>query len=113
MNAFAHVQRALGSFDFPCVPDLYRGSEKTYFVYNYSQDSARLHADDGPEEVVAGIQVHLFLPAAENFLKLKNIVRMALLKEGFTYSDITVMLDEDKTIRHIIFECEIEESEED
>ena len=46
----------------------------------------------------------------ENFIRIQKEIRQALFKKGFTYPETTVR-KEDKT-RHIIFECEIEESEE-
>lgn len=112
MTTFERIQKALEPFGFPCEMDMYYGDKKHYFVYNYTSDAGRLFADNEVIERVAGVQVHLYLPSQENFLKLKNEVRQVLWEEGFTFSDITVMLDENKSIRHIIFECEIEESEE-
>ena len=53
------------------------------------------------------------LPAAENFYSLRDKVRRALLEEGFTAPAVTILLDEDQVTRHLIFECEIEESEEE
>ena len=69
-----------------------------------------MFADDEPETVIASVQVHFYLPADENFLKVQKQIRTALFKRGFTYPEVTVIREENK--RHIIFECEIEETEE-
>ena len=113
MNAFEHIVHALAPFGYPCVPDLYHGPERIYFTYQCPGDARKLFGDDRPQEIVDEVQVHLFLPATENFYSLRDKVRRALLEEGFTAPVVTILLDEDQVTRHLIFECEIEESEEE
>ncbi len=107
MTEFEKIIVAIEPFGFPYAPDIYEGSEESFFVYNYADERAVLYADDSPKVVVASVQVHLYLPAEDNFISLKNKVRNALHKQGFTYPEVTVLREDKK--RHIVFECDIEE----
>ena len=40
---------------------------------------------------------------------MKNRIRTALFDQGFTFPEVTVLLEEDVGIRHLVFECDIEE----
>lgn len=107
MTEFEKIIKAIAPFGFPYAPDVYTGEAERYFVYNYADERGAIYGDDVPLETVASVQVHLYLPWKEDFISLKNKVRKSLLREGFTYPEVTNIKDEDK--RHIIFECEIEE----
>lgn len=109
MTEFEKIRTAIEGFGFPCEPDIYTGDEERYFVYNYADERGSLYADDVPGGVIASVQVHFYLPADENFIKVKNQIREALFRQGFTFPEVT-MLREGKR-RHIIFECDIEEEE--
>lgn len=110
MTVFEKIAAALKSFDFPHEPNVYTGCEKRYFTYNYSDERGSLFADDEALEITASVQVHLYLPEKEKFSKIKNKVKKALMSQGFTYPEVTILKDEDK--HHIIFECDIEVEEE-
>ncbi len=110
MTAFANIVAAIAPFGYPYQPDIYEGKCEKYFVYNYADQRGALFADDEPESVIASVQVHFYLPAKENFLKMQSQIRKALLNQGFTFPEVTVLKEEKK--RHLIFECEIEEMEE-
>lgn len=110
MTAFENIISAITPFEYPYQPDIYTGESEKYFVYNYADQRGTLFADDEPETVIASVQVHFYLPADENFLEVQKQIRTALFKQGFTYPEVTVIREENK--RHIIFECEIEETEE-
>ena len=107
MTAFENIISAIAPFGYPYQPDIYTGEREKYFVYNYADQRGTLFAD---ETVIASLQLHFYLPADENFLKVQKQIRTALFKRGFTYPEVTVIREENK--RHIIFECEIEETEE-
>lgn len=111
MTEFEKIIAAIEPFGFPYAPDIYEGSEERFFVYNYADERASFYADNAPEAVKASVQVHLYIPAEENFIALKNQVRAALFSKGFTYPEVTVLREKDK--RHIVFECDIEEEMED
>lgn len=111
MTEFEKIIEAIKDFGFPYEPDVYSGDEEQYFVYNYADERGSLYADNMPESVIASVQIHFFLPAEENFIKLKNQIRRALLQQGFTFPEVTVLTEGRK--RHIIFECDIEEDMED
>lgn len=109
MTTFEKIVEAVKPFGYPYEPDVYRGSDvERWITYNYADDYASEFADDEPAVVIAAVQVHLFLPIREDFYKIKQQIRKALFAQGFTYPEITV-LTENETIRHIIFECDIEE----
>lgn len=110
MTAFEKIVQAIKPFGFPYSPDLYQGPAKTYFVYNYADERGTLFADDVPGEIIASVQVHFYLPKSENFITIKNRIRKALFQMGFTFPEVTSVIEDDK--RHIIFECDIEEVEE-
>lgn len=110
MNALEQIFQILEPFGYPRFPDRYEGEAKRYFTYNYAADTGTLFGDDAPEGTIASMQVHFFLPMEDNFVKIKNEIRKALFKGGFTFPEVTILVE--NSIRHIIFECEIEEMEE-
>lgn len=109
MTTFEKITEALKLFQLPCVPDVYKGSEKRWITYNYADDYGTDFADDAPETVINSVQVHLFLPVNEPFTQLKKKIRRALFEAGFTFPEITIQTEDEEKIRHIIFECDIEE----
>lgn len=122
MNTFEKIQAVAQRMGIPAYPDVYSGKESArperWITYNFSDNRGTLFADDEPNAVVHSVQVHLFLPANKNFLMLQNTLRNELFAEGFTYPDITVLIDERTTassgtqkIRHIAFDCEIQDEE--
>lgn len=113
MTAYQNIVAAIKGFGYPYEPEVYRGDAKRYFAYNYADDRGDLFSDDAPENNVASVQVHFVLPADEPFAKIKNQIRMALFRQGFTYPEVTHIIDQDNNIRQIVFECEIEEEMED
>ena len=107
MTEFEKIIAAIKPFGFPHAPDIYEGSEECFFVYNYADEWANFYADNAPAAVLASVQVHLYIPAEENFIELKNKVRRALHQQGFPYPEVTVLREAKK--RHLVFECDIEE----
>lgn len=111
MTAFENIVEAIRGFHYAYSPDTYKGAGEKYFTYNYADQRGTAFADDEPEAVIAYVQVHFFLPEKENFLKEQNQIRMALFRQGFTFPQVTVDVENQK--RHLIFECEIEEKMEE
>ena len=109
MTVNEKIVQALTPFGIPIKTDFHVGHEDEYFTFNYADDRAVDFGDDGPLHVVAYMQIHWFLPRCRDFLEMKNKVRNALFRVGFTYPEITVMTEND--IRHVVFECEIEDDE--
>mgnify|MGYP001850821452 CR=1 FL=1 len=109
MTTFEKIKKALESFGFPMEPDVYNGTEKQYFTYNYADDYGNDYADDAPQTVINSVQVHFFLPRSRPFATMKNKIRNALFEAGFTFPEITIQIEDDEKTRHIIFECDIEE----
>lgn len=112
MTTFEKIIKAIEPFGFPHAPDVYKGDNKVgWITYNYSDDYGDNYSDDAPGAVVVTVQVHLFLPLQKDFIRLKNKIRRALFEEGFTFADITILVEDEEKIRHIIFECDAIEEE--
>lgn len=111
MTTFEKIVNAIEIFGYPYSPGVYSGPEERWFTYNYAADVGANYADDAPGSVIVSVQVHLFLPIGDDFQEIKNDVRRALFAEGFTFSAITILTEDDTKIRHIVCECEIEEEE--
>ena len=113
MTAYEKIVQSITSFGYPYSPDVYEGESERYFTYNYADDRGALYADDVPQAVIASVQVHFYMPADENFSNIKKKIRNALFRNGFTFPVVTVLTEDEKKIRHIIFECDIEEDMEE
>lgn len=122
MNTFTRIQNIAKSLSIPAYPDSYTGKDSArperWITYNFAADNGALYGDDAPNAVVHSIQVHLFMPANKNFFAIKNSIRNALFEDGFTYPEITVLVDKITTansgtskLRHIVFECETEDED--
>lgn len=109
MTVNEKIVQALEPFGIPIRADFYGGGEKEYFTFNYADDRAADYGDDAPQHVVASMQIHWFLPRNKDYLKLKKKIRNALFRAGFTYPEVTVITE--KNIRHVVFECEIEDED--
>ena len=101
METSEKIVAAIKPFGVPCVPDLYTGGAKRFVTYNF--------ADDQPETVVNSMQIHFFMPANESYISWKKKIRKALFDAGFTFPEVIIQTEDENTIRHMIFECSIEE----
>lgn len=106
MTVFEKIVEAIKPFNYPYSPDVYTGCEDRYFVYNYADERGSLFADNEAQEVTVSIQLHFYMPLNDKFSKIKRDIKKALVKQGFTYPEITILHDDDK--RHIIFESDME-----
>lgn len=61
--------------------------------------------------MIVEVQIHFFLPYEEDFTRVKNKIRNAIFRQGFTFPEIHILEDENPDIRHLVFECKIEERE--
>lgn len=111
MTVNQKIITALQPLRLPITPDFFGSGEKEYITFNYADDRAKNFGDDMPLNVVAYMQVHYFLPIEKDYLYNKKEIRKLLFAAGFTYPEVTEQI-EDKTTRHLIFECEIENDEE-
>ena len=102
------IIKALAPFDIPITPDFFGGGAKEYFTFNYADDRAADFGDNAPLHVVAYMQVHYFAPMEKDYLSMKKTVRRALFDAGFTYPDVTDATIKEDRIRHLVFECSIE-----
>lgn len=106
MTSFQKIKQACKSLKLPAYPDFNTNGESTYVVYNIVNESPSCFGDDTPEDVIVDLQVHLYMPANENFFEIKNKLCKSLFQQGFTYPSIPLNEVEDGKIRHIVFEFE-------
>lgn len=111
MTTFEKIIQAIQPFRYPHSPGVYTGSEKRWITYNYADDYGSNYADDAPQSVINRVQVHFYLPAEDDYTGIKNQIRSELFEQGFTFPEITLLDDPDPKLRHIVFECEIEQEE--
>lgn len=118
MTAFGAIRNALTQFGYPMEVELYEGTEKRFFTYNYADDHGDDFGDDIPGTNLVSVQVHYFMPVIENnrkvsFQTIRKQIRTALFEAGFTYPEVTIRRDRTQDTNndmwHIIFECEYEE----
>lgn len=109
MTVNEKIIQALEPFDIPITADFFGGGESEYFTFNPVEDRAVLYADNKPAASVVEMQIHYFLPADKNYLEIKKQIRRAIFEAGFTYPAIDSTVDGNGKIRHLIFECEIED----
>lgn len=106
------IIKALSPFGIPVKTDFFGGGVPEYFTFNYADDRAENFGDDHPINVIAYMQIHYFCPIEKDYLRMKKKIRKVLLDEGFTYPEVTDATLLDGGIRHLIFECEIENEDE-
>jgi hypothetical protein len=118
MSVNSIIITALSQLGYPCVPNVYTGSDKYHFTFNYVDDRGSDFGDDEPSCTKASMQIHFFLPINENgsqinYIALKKKVRELLFTAGFTYPAITELTEAENNIRHIVYECDITEEREE
>ena len=106
MSSFAKIIAAISPFKIPHAPGIYTGPKSSgWIVYNYADDRGEDFADDEPGIRKVSLQVHLYLPARENFLTIKEQIREALFaQEDFTYPAVTDLGEDSIGKRHLVFE---------
>ena len=107
MNSFQKIQKACKKIKLPAYPDFNTQNEDTYVVYNFAAETPMNFGDDSPNSIIADLQVHLYLPANQNFFDLKMKLTKALFEQGFTYPSVVLnTVESNQTVRHIVFEFE-------
>ena len=102
------IIKALKPLGIPVTSDFFGGGNSEYITFNYVKDGAELFADNQPVEDISLMQIHYLLPSTKDYLEAKRKIRRAILEEGGTYPDVTVLMEPDNKTRHIVFECEFE-----
>ena len=106
MTSYQKIKQACKSLKLPATPDFSTQGEETYVVYNIVGETPDNFGDDAPENAIIDLQVHLYMPANQNFFELKNKLAKSLFAQGFTYPSIPLNEVEDGKVRHIVFEFE-------
>lgn len=97
------LKEALDPIGLPVRDSVYSGKENRYIVFNYDAVKDDF-ADDKAEHLIYLIQVHLFAPAGENTLQIREKIKKNLYAAGFDYPDETDASDKDG--QHRVFELE-------
>lgn len=118
MSVNSIIITALKPLKYPCVPNIYTGSEKYYFTFNQASDHGVDYGDDEPSCTEVSMQIHFWLPISEsgsqiNYIAQKKKIRELLFKAGFTYPAVTESTEAENNIRHIVYECDITEEREE
>ena len=87
---------ALAFLKIPVAESFYDGKEEEYITFETPIDSGADFGDDEPGKIIVQVRVHWWIPIKKNYLAEKKKIRNALH-------------DPDTLIRHVLFECEIEE----
>lgn len=106
MSALENIVEAIKNFGWPYEPNIYEGKRRDrWFTYNYADDRGAVFADDEPTERHVSMQVHLYLPARENFTRIREQVRESLYSHGAeTYPAVTDLGIDAIGKRHLVFE---------
>lgn len=91
----------------PCAQDLYSGEEEKWVTFNYVDERPAQFSDNKARIECADIYVHLFTPLSFDYMELKRSLRDSLEENAFLVSSIQSYLEQDTSIRHTVFECEI------
>lgn len=97
------IKAALEPIVVVVKPDIYKGNQKEYVVFNYAELPEDF-GDNKPNAIRYLIQLHWFLPSDVSPTTKKKQIKNALLNAGFTYPIVTNATDEDG--RHYVLECE-------
>ena len=97
------IRSALSIFNDPVEFEVYQGTEKIYWVFNYAALGAD-YGDDQPNHERFLVQVHLFAPLNINVVQRVKKAKKALVSAGMTRPNETPVSNKDG--RHIVLECE-------
>lgn len=112
MTIYQKIASALMATEIPVEEDFYGDGEAEYITYTLSKDTAAVIADEEPQNEVAEIVIHWFLPRDREYSETQKTIRRMLLNAGFTWPQVTVVVEPDNKTRHIVFECEVENDDE-
>lgn len=99
---------ALSTFKLPVADTLYEGADDEYFVFNFADDNAEDFGDNDVQGYVAYLQIHYICPFNVSYSDMKRKIRNRLIKAGFTPPEVIDVSDPTDRIRHLVFECNIE-----
>ena len=99
---------ALSTFKLPVADTLYEGADDEYFVFNFADDNAEDFGNNDVQGYVAYLQIHYICPFNVSYSDMKRKIRNRLIKAGFTPPEVIDVSDPTDRIRHLVFECNIE-----
>lgn len=111
VSVSTRITDILRQFGYPVCQGLYEGKADTYFYWVMADDRGYDFGDDCPEEDVVSLQIHFVCPWTVSYTEIKKRIRAALLDADCTYPRVVDLSDEEGRIRHLVFECEAEDTD--
>jgi hypothetical protein len=108
MTVHKKIIETLKPFGIPVRPDFSSDVKEEYFTFDIIDDRAEAFGDNEPIAVTAYLQIHYAAPVEKDYLELKKQVRKALMRAGFSYPEVTDATTRGDSVRHLVFECSIE-----
>lgn len=112
MTICQKIAEALDGLEIPIEEDFFGDGESQYITYTLKKDKAAVIADGRPQNEVAELMIHWFLPRDISYTATQKQIRYMLLDAGFTWPEVTNIVEPDNKTRHIVFECEVENDDE-
>lgn len=103
MSMESDIKAALVLLGYPCAANIYTGSAKTYFVFNYQVIPANF-ADNEPQHERYLVQLHLYAPHTQNTETLRKSTRRAIQAAFMRPSELNVA---DDVNQHYVYEFEV------
>lgn len=107
MSVNEKIIKALKPLGITAKPDFAKGAEEEWCAFNFVDDRGGDFGDGKPGTTIVSVMIHYYMPADKNYRITKRNIRNALAKAGFSFPEVTVLREEE--VRHIVFECEIED----
>ena len=102
------ITDALSGTGLPVAEQLYEGKADEFITFNLADNPAEDFGDNDALSLVYYVQVHYVCRWEADYTTKVKQIRKALYGAGFTYPDLTDLSDRGERIRHLVFECSIE-----
>ena len=102
------ITSALASLEIPIAEKLYEGKKNEFITFNLADSQAEDFGDNDELSLVYYVQIHYVCPWETDYTNKVKHIRKALKGAGFTYPELTDLSDSAERIRHLVFECSVE-----
>lgn len=105
------IQEIDGIGDIGIALDVYSGRKTRWIVFNYADERGVNFAEDTNQDEKCEMQVHLYTPLEEDYMELKEKIKKYLKTIASSDVRIRTLYEQEKKMRHLIFEFEMLEEE--
>ena len=102
------ITESLAELNLPIAESLYEGDADEYITFNKTDDTGADFGDNDPGTNVIYMHIHYVCPWLYDYHPTCRRIRNILKNTGFTWPEVTDVSDEATRMRHIAFECAIE-----